>query len=206
MAELEGLEKVVLKSGLWRNLTQRVTIPWVLRFAQPPERASVLEVGSGGGFNAEVFLEQFPGWRLTASDYDPEMVALGRERLAHFGDQVEIRQADATELPMASGSFDVVVSIFVWHHIEDWPRAMAECARVLRPGGQLILVDFLGAVFPAPVARFFPPMARYRMRDVRDALTAAGFARWRVDRIGRILYRLVAEAPRTSGPQGDAAA
>ena len=199
MAEMEGLEKRVLKSGLWKNLAQRFTIPWVLRFARPPHQGVVLEVGSGGGFNAEVFLERFPGWRLVASDYDPEMVALCKERLARFDDRIEVRQADATDLPMASGSFDIAVSIFVWHHIEDWPSATAECARVLRPGGRLILADLLGAVFPSPVARLFPPMARYRLRDVRAALSAAGFARWRIDRVGRILYRLVAETPAMTG-------
>lgn len=195
MAELEGLERVVLKSGLWKTLTQRVTLPWVIRFARPREEAFVLEMGSGAGFNAEVFLKRFPGWRLTVSDYDPEMVELSRDRLARFPNGHDFRQADATKLPFPDAEFDIVISIFVWHHVEEWPRATAECARVLKPGGQLILVDFLGGVFPPPVARFFPPMARYRVRDLKVALSEAGFARWRVDGIGHAVYRLVAETP-----------
>lgn len=193
MAELEGLEKHVLRSGAWKHLTQRVTLPWVLRFASLPEEAQVLEVGSGGGFNAEVMLELFPGWRLVATDYDPEMVELCAERLVRFGDRVEVRQADAAKLALPDASFDIVVSIFVWHHVEDWPRATAECARVLRPDGRLVLADFVAARLPAIVTKFFPPMSRYRLRDVRAALGEAGFARWRADTLAGLVYRLVAE-------------
>lgn len=198
MAELEGIERHVLRSGFWKVLTQRLTLPWVLRFADLPEQASVLEVGSGGGFNAEVFLKRFPRWILTISDYDPEMVDLSRDRLARFPNVFDFRQADATQLPFSDDSFDVVISIFVWHHVEDWRRATAECARILRPGGRLILVDLLGAVFPAPVARLFPPMSRYRLGDVRRVIRAAGFARWRTNAIGRFVYRMVAEMAEVS--------
>lgn len=114
MAELEGIERHVLRSGFWKVLTQRLTLPWVLRFADLPEQASVLEVGSGGGFNAEVFLKRFPRWILTISDYDPEMVDLSRDRLARFPNVFDFRQADATQLPFSDDSFDVVISIFVW--------------------------------------------------------------------------------------------
>lgn len=199
MAELEGFEKHVLRSGAWKHLTQRVTLPWVLRFASLPQEAQVLEVGSGGGFNAEVMLELFPGWRLVATDYDPEMVELCAERLVRFGDRVEVRQADAAKLAIPDVSFDIVVSIFVWHHVEDWPRATAECARVLRSDGRLVLADFVAARLPAIVTRFFPPMSRYRMRDVRAALGEVGFARWRAETLAGLVYRLEAEA----GPTHD---
>lgn len=201
MAELEGLEKRVLRSDVWKRLTQSVTLPWILRFAALPEKAEVLELGSGGGFNAEVMLERFPGWRLMATDFDPEMVELCARRLARFGDRVDVRQADAAKLPLPDASFDIVISIFVWHHVEDWPRATAECARVLRPGGRLVLLDFVAAHLPAIVARLFPPMSRYRMRDVRAALREAGFARWRVDTLARLVYRLVAVSPSANGAQ-----
>lgn len=193
MAELEGLERQILRSNLWRQLTQRVTLPWTLRFATLPDEAYVLEVGSGGGFNAEVMLDRFPRWRLVATDYDPDMVELCTKRLTRFGDRVEVRQADATQLSLPDDSFDMVVSVFVWHHVEDWRRATAECERVLRPGGRLLLVDFVAARLPAFFTKLFPPTSRYRMRDVRAALQVAGFPRWRVDILATLLYRLLAE-------------
>ncbi len=138
-------------------------------------------------------LERFPAWRLLATDYDAEMIELCEERLPRFGDRVEVRQADATKLEMPDASVDLVVSIFVWHHVEEWTRATAECARVLRPGGRLLLVDFVSARQPTVVTRLFPPMSRYRMREVRSALRDAGFARWRATTTAGLVFRLVAE-------------
>jgi arsenite methyltransferase len=59
-------------------------------------------------------------------------------------DRVEIRDGDATEIPFPSGFFDVVLSSFCIHNIDEEERrrkAVAEIARVLRPGGRLILID-----------------------------------------------------------------
>jgi ubiquinone/menaquinone biosynthesis C-methylase UbiE len=153
----------------------------------------VLEVGSGGGFNAQILLRRFGDWTLTASDYDPDMVALARRRLAEFGDRVRVEQADATKLPFEDASFDVVVSILVWHHVGDWPHATAEAARVLKPGGRLVLADLAAGTFAGPIAKLFPPEARYRAGEVRDALRRAGFRRWRLRRSGAFAYRVLAE-------------
>lgn len=193
MPELQRLERRVLQSGLWKTLTQRLTLPWALRIAPLPTDADVLEVGSGGGFNAEVFLQRFPGWRFTASDYDPEMVTLTRTRLGRYGSRLRVEQADATTLAFPDASFDVMISMFVWHHVGDWRKALAESARVLRPGGKLLLVDLTSAFFPPPVAKLFPPMSHYSIRDVRIAIPKAGFARWRISSIGPFLYRALAQ-------------
>ncbi len=192
MPEMEGLEKRVLRSGMWKSLTQKAILPWILRFADLPEDARALEVGSGGGFNAEVLLERFPDWRLTASDYDPEMVDLARRRLARFSDRANVEQADATSLAFPGGIFDVVIAIFVWHHVGDWREATAEVARVLRPGGTLLLVDLAAGFFPAPVAKLFPPTTRYRVSEVRDAFAGAGFSKWKIAPAGPLLYRALA--------------
>ena len=59
MPELQGLEGRVLQSGFWKTLTQRLTLSRALRIAALPPDADVLEVGSGGGSNAEVLLQRF---------------------------------------------------------------------------------------------------------------------------------------------------
>jgi len=64
--------------------------------------------------------------------------------LEGVGDRVEIRDGDATEIPFPSGFFDVVLSSFCIHNIydpESRGKAISEIARVLRPGGRLILID-----------------------------------------------------------------
>lgn len=193
MPEMAGIEKRVLASRGWAAFSTRLVAPWVLRVAELPVHAEVLEVGSGGGGNVEVFARRFPGWRITASDYDSGMVALARHRLEPLADRVSVAQADATSLAFPQESFDLVISIGVWHHVGDWGEALAETARVLRPGGYLVLADLLEGFFLGPMKKLFPPEMPYRLSDVRDALGPAGFARWRVRPLGRLAYLLVAQ-------------
>ncbi|HEX2267178.1 MAG TPA: class I SAM-dependent methyltransferase [Actinomycetota bacterium] len=196
--ELQGLEKRFCSSALWRIATQRAVIPWIVSFTdgELPTDADVLEVGSGGGFNAETFLRRFPNWRLTATDYDPEMVELARRRLTRFGDRVALGQADATALPFANASFDVVLSIGVLHHVGAWEKALIEAARVLRPGGALVAVDLLDRFFIGPLRRAFPPVRTYTSLQVLGELPRAGFVRYRLHG-GRLWYRLLGQtAPR----------
>lgn len=196
--EMERLEKRLLSSGLWRVMTQRAVIPWVVSFTdnELPAEAEVLEVGSGGGFNAEALLRRFPNWRLTATDYDPDMIELAGRRLARFGDRARLEQADATALPYDDASFDIVLSIGVLHHVGAWEKALTEGARVLRPGGALLAVDLLDRFFIRPVRRAFPPVRTYTSMEVLGQMPRAGFVRYRLH-AGRLWYRLLGQtAPR----------
>jgi ubiquinone/menaquinone biosynthesis C-methylase UbiE len=191
------VERKFLRSAVWRELTRRTVLPWILSFGDLPARAETLEVGAGAGYNAETLLDRFPTWRLLATDYDEDMVSLAKVRLDRFGARARAEQADATDLPYPDGSFDLVVSLGVWHHVGSWERALAECARVLRPRGRLLLVDLLADFFKGPIARVFPPERTYTLGELRAQLATAGFARFRVKAAGRLWYRLLAETPGT---------
>ncbi len=191
---MRPVEKMALRSPAWGALARRVVLPWILRFADLPGRAEVLEVGSGAGFAAEALLERFPDWRIVATDHDPDMVELTRARLDRFGERARVERADAGALPYPERSFDLVISILVWHHVEAWERATAEAARVLRPGGRLLLVDVVLPRFAGPLARRRWLHATYTLPELQAALAAAGFARLR--RAGSVLwYRVLAEVP-----------
>lgn len=100
--------------------------------------ARVLEVGCGPADLWHTNLDRLPmGWRVTLSDFSPGMVAAAREVLAGHDDQFSIQQADAQELPFADGAFDAAVANYMLYHVPDRPRAIAELARVLVPGGRL---------------------------------------------------------------------
>lgn len=105
----------------------------------------VLEVAVGTGLN----LPHYPAdISLTGVDLSDRMLELARERTREHGGergQTTLRQADAHELPFADETFDTVVCTFGLCAIPDPDIAVAEMARVLRPGGRLILVDHVAS-------------------------------------------------------------
>jgi len=71
------------------------------------------------------------------------MLALARTRLDRLGlRQCSVRQADLYDLALPRDSFDVVIIHQVLHFLDDGARAIEEAARVLQPGGRLLVVDF----------------------------------------------------------------
>jgi ubiquinone/menaquinone biosynthesis C-methylase UbiE len=141
MPEMSPFEQGFCRSAPWRWFARRLVLPWALQGEQLT--GDVLELGSGSGAMAGELLRRFPDIRLTATDYDDSMVEAARDALSEFGDRVDARQADASQLPFPDESFDAVVSFIMLHHVIDWEKAIAEAVRVLRPEGRLIGFDLL---------------------------------------------------------------
>lgn len=99
----------------------------------------LLDLGCGTGALLERVHERFPTARLHGVDPSPEMLALARERL---GGRAALFVGDAHGLPFAAASFDTVASTSNFHHFREPELALREIARVLRPGGQLVLTDW----------------------------------------------------------------
>jgi SAM-dependent methyltransferase len=102
---------------------------WNRIAAFAPQR--VLEVGPGTGELAERMAKEL-GADVVAIDVSPRMVELTRAR------DIDARVGDVQELPFDDEAFDLVVAGWVLFHPADLDRALAEIARVLRPGGRLI--------------------------------------------------------------------
>src|SRR5262250_3628271 len=102
---------------------------------------SLLDLGTGTGRMLELF---GPGLeRGLGIDLSLDMLALARARLDRAGlKHCSVRQGDIYDLPLPRDSFDVVVLHQVLHFLDDGARAVREAARVLRPGGRLLVVDF----------------------------------------------------------------
>lgn len=102
----------------------------------------VLEVAVGTGLN----LPHYPaGIRLTALDLSPGMLAKARARAAHLGLDVTFVEGDAESLPFPDAAFDTVVCTLGLCGVPDDRAAIREMHRVLRPGGQLLLLDHVGS-------------------------------------------------------------
>jgi ubiquinone/menaquinone biosynthesis C-methylase UbiE len=121
----------------------------------------VLDVGSGSGIATQLLAEA--GANVTAIDLTDWAVETTRRRLAAFGLEGDVRQADAERLPFEDATFDLVFSWGVIHHSSDMDRALAELVRVCRPGGQIVLMVYnRRSLFFAVYRAFqrFLPLAR----------------------------------------------
>jgi ubiquinone/menaquinone biosynthesis C-methylase UbiE len=102
---------------------------------------SLLDLGTGTGRMLEIFGPAVE--RGLGIDMSLDMLLLARDRLERAGlRHCSVRQGDIYDLPLERDSFDAVILHQVLHFLDDGARAVAEAARVLRPGGSLLIVDF----------------------------------------------------------------
>jgi ubiquinone/menaquinone biosynthesis C-methylase UbiE len=102
---------------------------------------SLLDLGTGTGRILELFSSEIE--RGLGVDLSREMLAVARSRLDHAGIRnCSVRQGDIFDLSVPRDSFDVVIIHQVLHFLDDGGRAIREAARVLRPEGRILVVDF----------------------------------------------------------------
>ena len=123
----------------------------------------VLDLAGGTGDLAALMAPRvMPGGRVVLSDINEAMLRRGRERLLDrgvAGESIEYCLADAEALPLEDGRFDVVTIAFGLRNVTHKEVALAEMFRVLRPGGQLLVLEF-----SRPVAPLAPAYDLYSFR------------------------------------------
>lgn len=103
-----------------------------------PRDAVVADVGTGTGFVLAGLVDRAA--LLVGYDESPEMLAVARRNLAGH-DHVRLELAQGAQLPAADATFDAVFANMFLHHAPDPAAAIAEMARILKPGGRLVLTD-----------------------------------------------------------------
>ncbi len=99
----------------------------------------VLEIGSGHGGGASYLTRTLSPSSYTGMDLNPAAIALCRK--THNVPGLDFVEGDAQNLPFPDDSFDAVVNVESSHNYPDFPRFLAEVARVLRPGGHFLYTD-----------------------------------------------------------------
>lgn len=178
-------------SSLWRFVTERKLLPWVL--SGYPLGDHVLEVGAGPGATTDELRRR--AGRVTSLEKDAGYVTRLAEK--HKGPAVTVVRGDASALPFPDNSFSSVVAVLVLHHLrsrEQQDRAFQEFHRVLRPGGMFFAMEIRDG--------WLHRMGHFRSTFVPVApgsafgrLTLAGFSRIAVD-IQRSAFRVCALRPR----------
>jgi ubiquinone/menaquinone biosynthesis C-methylase UbiE len=160
----------------------------------------VLEVAIGTGLNLARYPDDI---RLTGVDWSAPMLDEARRRARQLGRAVDLRQGDAQALVFGDASFDTAVCTFSLCSITDDRQAVHEMARVLRPGGLLLLADHVVATgWPARAAQGVLDLVtipvggeHYRRRPIRH-VRALGFTIDQHDRFKLgIIERLAARKP-----------
>ena len=128
----------------WRKRAAGIVASW------RPKK--ILDLATGTGDLALALQRKMPGAKIVGADFLPEMIELAKRKGVH-----QTVLADAMNLPFPDASFDCVTVAFGLRNMEDWDGALQEMARVIRPGGHLLVLEFSLPTMSIlrPVYRFY---------------------------------------------------
>lgn len=134
-SDIAGRYQVVnhlLSGGLdfyWRAIAVRLIRSW--------NPATALDVATGTGDLAMAIRKTCPDARVVGADFCAPMLEVARKN-----GLPELVVADGMNLPFADKNFDVVTAAFGLRNMASWEKGLSEMARVLKPGGHLLILDF----------------------------------------------------------------
>lgn len=135
---MNAFEKWYCGSALWRYLTRRELLPWMLQGSVLGDH--VLELGAGAGPATMELARRAP--RVTSLEYDRSSALMLHTRANHSN--VTVIQGDAAALPFPNAAFSSAIAILMLHHLKSpelQDRAFSEIRRILQPGGVFLAFD-----------------------------------------------------------------
>jgi SAM-dependent methyltransferase len=147
-----------------------------------------IEIGAGTGVNLNLYPRQVES--LAVIEPDPHMARRLRAKLAESGRAASVVEAPAERLPFEDGEFDTAVATLVLCTVPDPEAALAEIARVLRPGGQMLFLEHVRSENPG-LARWQDRLERpwHFLGDGchcnRDTVATISGSRFEIERVQR---------------------
>ena len=178
-----------------RALPEHAIADWIsvfARFAPQSRPLAVLDLGSGTGRFSAALAGEFGG---PVHAVEPSAKMRGAAMARHAHPAVTVLAGAAERIPLPRGSCDLALLFLSWHHVADPGRGAAELARVVRPGGIVLLRGAFGDRLPDQGwYRFFPEARAVEERIFPPlAVTTATFARAGFDEVAleRVTLRRV---------------
>lgn len=168
--KLNRIEKALMNNPI-RSIIQRFhEASMMKRLGGRVEGQRVLEIGCGRGVGTEIIFERFGAREVHAFDLDSDMIDRARKRLlAYPRERLKLFVGDAERIDAADASYDAVFDFGIIHHVPEWQRAVAEVARVLKPGGRF----FFEEVTKQALDRWF--YRTFLEHPIENRFTAAEF-------------------------------
>ena len=138
-----------------------------------PGESLVLDMATGTGEVAVEICRHHPQARVIGVDFSPKMLMVGRRKgkFKKFNDRIHISLGDGRQLPLRSASFEAATIAFGIRNIEEREQALREFYRVLKPGGQLLIMEFdipddplLGTLYRLYFDYLLPPLGNWLSR------------------------------------------
>ncbi len=193
---LNRIEKALMNNPLREWTQRRVEARWLLDLGGAADGALALEIGCGRGVGVEIILDTFEASGVDAFDLDPQMIELAQQRLAPRGQSVRLWTGSATRIEADDETYDAVFDFGIIHHVPDWPKAVSEVHRVLKPNGRFYAEEVLERFIVNPVVRRLldhPLENRFDAARFARALEGQGFRVVGQRSIGSLFTWLVAE-------------
>ena len=174
---LNRLEYALMNNPIRAVVQRRLEAQRLLRLGGRMRGGVALEIGCGRGVGAELILDMFGAERVDAFDLDPRMIARAQSRLRGRGACIRLWVGDVTLIPAPTAIYDAVFDFGIIHHVPEWRRALAEVARVLRPGGRFYSEEVLRAAIVHPLVRRLlthPQADRFDRAQFTEALRTVG--------------------------------
>jgi ubiquinone/menaquinone biosynthesis C-methylase UbiE len=148
-ATLSGIERFAVFNRLRAAVGLRWELPPLLKSADLPAGSTCLEIGTGLGWGTVGLLRKQPSLTVVATDYEHTILRSARTFIHEEqpSGRVGYARVDAKALAFSSGRFDFVLSLYVLHHAMGYRAALVEIARVLKPGGSLLMIDLVRPEF-----------------------------------------------------------
>ena len=151
----------------WKSMAEAL-----LRLMPP---LTIADLGAGEGSFALLLSQRAA--RVIAVDSSARMIEVGREQAARHGvKNVEYRQGDMEEVPIGAGEVDLVFFSQSLHHALHPERALAEAARILTPGGRVVVLDLLKHRFEEAREMYADEWLGLSEAELEAMLESAGFA------------------------------